>query len=284
MSDLIDKVSKLLRQAERAGTEAEREVFMAKAQSLATVASIDLAVARQRADKREAREVPESRKVVLGDERKRGNDRLMRLFSTIASTNQVKILIYGNGYAVEALGFPTDIDVSVALFESLVVQMKTAAAEFLATGEYKKETTQVARYERDRYWGDKIFVGYKEKPVDGRVARSSFEKAWTAEVGVRLRQARDEAESAAVAADLKLSADELVNFNENKTAAPVKSSTEIALAAKEVELADFYKSRTRGLRGSYKGGQSRGHSSTASSAGRAAGARASFGTAAKALH
>jgi hypothetical protein len=279
MSDLIDKVSKLLKQSEHAATEAERDVFLAKAQDLATVAQIDLAVARSRTEKREARAVPTVKRVIIAERGKRGNKQLVELFSSIGNVNSVNITIYKGDHMVDAYGFEEDIDLTKALYDSLVVQMKIAADAYLRTGEYKKELIWVEKYETQQGWygRERVYVGAEQKPVDGRIARHSFQNAWRRTVSTRLREAKEAAQLAAEAAELNLTTEELVNASEHRQGES-STNTAIALRAKEVEVYAHYKKHTGHIRGSWSGSSSKGSSSSAMSAGRAAGARASFGT------
>lgn len=270
MSDLIDKVSKLLKQSEHASTEAERDVFLKKAQELATQAQISLAVARQRTEKREARAIPEERYVKIAVRGKRGNKQQVELFSSIGQANDVSITIYKGDASVNAYGFADDIDLTVALYESLVIQMKMASDAYLATGEYKKETG-TEKLNMDTWQ-------WEAKPIDGRIARHSFQDGWRNAVSLRLQEAKANAREAAIAAELDLTVEELMNASEHKSVAS-STSTALALVAKEIEVREFYSAATKHIRGSWGGSRSSGHSSSAHGAGRAAGSRASFGTA-----
>ncbi|MSW43807.1 MAG: DUF2786 domain-containing protein, partial [Actinobacteria bacterium] len=63
----IDRIAALLAKAERTDNAEEADAYLMKAQSLATAASIDLAMARSRTAKKEQREQPEMRTIVIGE-------------------------------------------------------------------------------------------------------------------------------------------------------------------------------------------------------------------------
>ena len=67
MSAALDRIAALLAKAERTEIEAEADAYLMKAQQLATLASVDLAVARARTARREARQQPESRTTTIGE-------------------------------------------------------------------------------------------------------------------------------------------------------------------------------------------------------------------------
>ena len=88
-TDYTEKVAKLLAQAEGNGvTEAEAEVFLLKAQELATLHSIDLAKARHLTVAKE-RTTPVQRTITLGVRGTRGLNTLVSLFGGIARANDI---------------------------------------------------------------------------------------------------------------------------------------------------------------------------------------------------
>ena len=150
---MLDRLSKILNQAENASTEAEAEAFFARAQQLATRYSIDLAVARQHTAKQQKRETPETRHVRVGKPRERGNAEKVQLFSAIAGANDVRIDIARDSTIVFPYGFPSDLDVVEALFAHLSVQMVTAAGAYLKRGDYLADIrTRVVK--KQRWVGD----------------------------------------------------------------------------------------------------------------------------------
>ena len=170
---LTDKIAKLLNQAERAGTEAESATFMAKAQELAALYSIDLAKARHATIAKE-RTTPVQRTVTLGVRGTRGLNTLVALFSGIAPAN----------------------DVAEALFASLSVQMAQAAETDRKDGSWKNETI----YRPGHYQGWNWIDG-TEKPITWLSARLDFQAGFASQVGRRLADARRDAENAARTAD-----------------------------------------------------------------------------------
>jgi len=273
---ILDRLAKILNQAENASTEAERDTFMSFAQKISTDNAIDLALARQHTAKKEEREQPEVRNIKVGPRGAKGNAKKVSLLLAIGQSNDLRFNIFHDSSGVVAFGFPSDIDVVEALYASLVTQMVTTGDAFIASGAYKAET--VGRYvnvkvgtEYDYWRGRDVNVydrQYVKKAVDGRVARSSFYDGFTSEITNRLRAARKEAIAAY---------DETHSVDLDVAVAPSgfdsAPGAALVLVQKEVEVRDFYKERST-ARGSWKGSSGSGHSTSGSSAGRSAGASA----------
>ena len=240
--DMI-KIGKLLNKAENAATPEEAAAYVGKAQFLAAKYSVDLAVARAAVAKGMKREEPTSRRIEVAEYRSKTKKWMVELFLSIGRANDLRTDIGGGSTSVIPYGFASDIDVAEALFASLSIQMVEQANEWLAKGEYKNET--------QRKWDEKTWQ-WIEKPIDGRVARASFYQTFIIEVGRRLRAAKAEVESVAVAES---------------------TGTDLVLVAKRDEVQDFYRKKST-ARGSWKSSGSNGYSSSASSAGRTAGASA----------
>lgn len=282
---IVERIAKILNQAENAGTEAEAATFMAKAQQLAAQNSIDLAKARHLTIAKE-RTVPITRTVTLGERKTRGLNTYVALISGIARANDVKINIAHNSTYVILFGFEEDIDVVEALFSSLLTQMVTATEAFKRQGSWKNDTVRVpagfeyyrkstgekvsARYYESLSWyqADDIgerYVPAATKPVSWLSARLDFQNAFAARIGHRLLVAKLDAEQIAEEAD------DIAGFNavaHDDNAALV--STALVLIEKREAVEDHYK-KTSTARGSYRG-QRRGVVSTTSSrAGREAG-------------
>jgi hypothetical protein len=282
VSDSITaKIAKILNQAENAGTNAEAEVFMRKAQELATTYSVDLAKARHMTIAKE-RTVPVVRTITMGVRGTKGLNTLVRLFQGIAEVNDIKFNIARNSTYVIAFGFEEDIDVAEALFTSLSVQMAAAAAEYRKTGEWKKDTRtvggrwiyrnkvtgkQISRTEYERYyWHNDIveeWVGREEKPVSWLTARLDFQQSFARRVGSRLAQAKFDAME-------KVHASEMLQGSEQ---AKGDVGYALVLVEKKEAVANLYKEKSN-ARGSYRGGWSGGGAYTSSRAGSAAGANA----------
>jgi len=237
MSDkLMHRIGALLVKAENASTQAEADAYMSKAQELATLTAIDLEVARQKQLDKHKREVPEKRYVQLLPE---GMQKLRQHFITlayaVAGPNDVKMTYYSTDPKAGAnlYGFPSDIDVTLLLFQSLAVQMKAAADAYIKGGEWKGDT-----YESDEYdWNASLFAldtggsRYKRKPVNAMVARNQFYTGFVGAIGSRLDEARREA----VAAHRADSAGE-------------STGTDLVLKAKAEEVATFYKENSGRVR------------------------------------
>ncbi|BBY54041.1 DUF2786 domain-containing protein [Mycolicibacillus koreensis] len=259
MSDkLTIRVAKLLAQADNAGTEEEAATFMAKAQEVATLHSIDLAKARH-ATRDKQRTTPVQRVIELGVRGTRGLNTLVDLISGIATANDVKINIRNDSTAVIAFGFAEDIDVTEAMYASLVVQMATAADQWKKQGDWKGEQVYVpGRWGTGSRWGEWIDGRYK--PVTWLTARLDFQLGYAHRVGDRLADAKQAAVDAAEADDV------------GDTDSGPGAGTSLVLVEKEKSVEDFYR-RTSRARGSYRG--HRGAVSYASTeAGDAAGQRA----------
>ena len=259
---ILDRLSKILKQAENASTEAEAHAFMQKAQEIATVNAIDLAIARQHTAKQEQREQPEARWIKTGPRGTKLLAKRVSLAIDIARNNDVKCNIAHDSTGIQCFGFPSDIDVVEALFASLLVQMIQAGDEYVSSKAYVGETYW--GYTRDS-WG---YETYGEKKVDGRVARASFYDGFTTRIRERLREAR-KAAVASYDADHGIDLDTQVKPSGFDSA----PGAALALVAKEVEVRDFYKEKSN-ARGSWKGSSTQGHSNGARSAGHAAGGRA----------
>jgi hypothetical protein len=175
MSKMLDKVSKLLMQAENAGTPEEAETFMAKVQELASINGIDLAVARMHQANKEKAQEPEQRRIACNPFNRRYNRKhFIELGMAIADANDCEYLISGGDYALLAVGFPSDLDVVEALYTHLSVQMTTECDEALKRGENRevRKVLVTAKEEiphEDRQWGE--WNGrsqyYDDNPDDG---------------------------------------------------------------------------------------------------------------------
>lgn len=218
-SGMLAKVGKLLRHAEGAANQAEREAFLDKAQALATAHSIELAVARAAHEEREAAQSPVFEPVQLGHRGQTSNARFVALMLAVADANDLRCSIRTDNTGVTLYGFAEDIQVTKALYVSLVVQMVADTDAYIRSGAHK--------------------------PVHGRTARAAFYAGWTDRIAGRLMQAR--------AAERRRAASRAKGAPGERAAAA--RSTELALRAKEVEIADYYQhqSRQHGVRGTWRG-------------------------------
>ncbi|HVV31512.1 MAG TPA: DUF2786 domain-containing protein, partial [Mycobacteriales bacterium] len=141
MSDekYLTRLAALLRQAESTDNEHEAEAFMAAAQRLATATSIDLAVARAHAARKERRSAPIAQRVDIGPPGKRALRTYVQLYLAIARANDLTCDLASNSTYVIAYGFESDIETVQALYASLVVQMVRASDAYLRSGAYRRE-------------------------------------------------------------------------------------------------------------------------------------------------
>ena len=168
MSDrLVDRVGKLLAQAEGTDNEHEAAAFVERAQALATAHAVDLELARSRqAAKRGAAEPLVQERVDVGARGKRGNRHRVLLYSVVARVNDVMVNVAHDSTYVLGFGHRADLDVVERLWASLAVQMTAAAQRRLDAGEHR--TAGVAA----QTW------------------RLSFYDGWVEAVGERLAAAR----------------------------------------------------------------------------------------------
>ena len=258
MSDLMDKIGALLLKAERSDNEHEQDAFMKKAQQLATLASIDLESARLRQETKEKRETPDARHVKLFEwgDKSQTKSYFIELFMTIGRANDCRFLIsHYNDYVV-AHGFPSDIDVTEALYQSLSLQMVAAAEQYLKRKEYREEWVEYETH--DSYWGPSV----ERKRMDGRTARRNFYDGFRQRIGERLEEAKREAIAEA----------EPVQVNDGQT-----ESAALVLKRRTDEVNDFYQSKIGKRTGSWRGGSNTKYSRSANAAGSSAGSKARMG-------
>lgn len=135
---LLDKIGKLLAQAEGTTNEHEAEAFVTRAQELATAYAVDLELARARQQARRLKAVEESfeqRRLVIGERGKRGNRQQVFLYLAVAQANDVLVNVATDSTFVLGFGYPADLDVVERLWASLATQMAAAAARRLRAGE-----------------------------------------------------------------------------------------------------------------------------------------------------
>lgn len=170
MSKALDRLSKLIAQADNAGTDAERETYMARAVEMSAAVGVELTVARaHHAAKR--RELPvKDHKVQVSPWAAKPIHRqaMMDLFLAIAEAHDIQCLIGGGNYTAYCAGFPSDIELAEKLFGALSLQMVREADAAIKRGDQKS--------------------GYY--PVDGRVYRRYFYESFTARISGRLYAAR----------------------------------------------------------------------------------------------
>lgn len=254
----LTKISALLAMAERTTNQHEAEAFLAKAQQLATLASVDLAMARAATDRREARQQPMTKTIQIGELRSRANRHLISLFIGLAHANDCKVDIAHNSTYVIAYGMPSDIEVTEVLFNSLATQMVAMGTAWVRQGEWKGDTYQAYVINR---------LGYRtatKKQHTALTARGAFYAGFTSSISERVLQAREEAVAERQAAEAESGA---------------LLSTAVVLRDKAKEIKDYHRkqSQARGTWGGYSGAGASGRAGSATRAGREAGQRAHIG-------
>lgn len=261
MSDKdLTRIAALLRKAEGTDNEHEADAYLQAAQRLATLASVDLAVARTHTQRQERRPVPTQRAVVIGESGKRGLRTYVELFLAIGRANNLTCDIARDSTRVFAFGFDTDIDMTETLYASLVVQMVRASDTYIKSGDYalEKVIRKVATTAPGRRGGWRPEHEYVERLVHATTARINFQQAFAHRIGTRLAQARKETEERIIAEQ------------------PVQEGRGVALVLRdrEVELADHYKANST-ARGTWSGSRAAaGFSERSRQAGDRAGRRA----------
>lgn len=248
----IERIAALLAKAERTDIEAEADAYLMKAQQLATLASIDLAVARAQTARREARQEPQARTTTIGEKGRRANKHMVSLFIAIAHSNDCKVDIAYNSTYVIGYGMPTDLDVVETMFTSLAVQMVDASQRYLVLGTWKNETyLAVTGRPRRRV----------RRSHTAQTARAAFYQAFVARIDERLQEAR---ELAVAEADAQA-----------RSQHQGSSGNALVLRNKDREIRAFHKkaSSARGTWSGYSGGV-RGNAGSATSAGRHAASNA----------
>ena len=244
---LVDRVGKLLAQAEGTDNEHEAAAFVERAQQLATAYAVDLELARRRQQERHARGTQEpvvQERLVVGTAGKRGNRHRVLLYLAVATPNDVRADVSRDSAWVLGYGHRSDLEVVERLWASLVVQMTAAADRRIARGEHRAEGLAALSW------------------------RLSFYDGWVAEVGRRLDEARVRA----------LAALDEARATADPAATGATTSSELVLREKAVRVSDFYREASQ-ARGSWRGafdGRTR-VSGSARRSGAADGARADLG-------
>lgn len=243
----MDRIGALLAKAESTDSTHEADALVAKAQQLATLHAVDLATARQRAQRRNRRETVEQRKRMIGRRGEAGLRHRVLLYVQVAHVNDVKVDVARDSTYVLTFGFPSDLEVVDALYGSLATQMTATANAAIARGEHKE----------DLYWSDAANAWRS----DARVFRSAFNDGFIDAVAERLQRARASALAESGAPP--------------NGAAAAPSKGELVLVAKAAEVASFHNA-TSDARGTWRGTARAGApwSPGAHSAGDSAGRRA----------
>ena len=243
VADITRRISALLDKADRTDNPFEAEAYVMKAQMLATMASIDIAVARVRAPERRE---PVTRTVTIGEKGKRANQHLIALYVAVAHANSARVDVAADSTYVIGYGMPDDLDMVEALFATISVQMVASATTYLAAGTWRQETYLVRGSRRTR------------KPFTAQTARAAFYRAYVERIAERLDQARREG-------------------IEESDRSGASTGGAVVLRDAERRVRDFHRStsRARGSWGGYSGGAR--PSGSAGAEGRSAASRARLG-------
>jgi hypothetical protein len=237
---LVDRVGKLLAQAEGTDNEHEAAAFVERAQQLATEHAVDLELARARQRDRQHRGGGEplvQERMAVGQRGQRGNRHRVQLYVVVAAANDVMVNVAHDSTYVLGFGHRSDLEVVERLWSSLAVQMTTAAQRRMDRGEHRTAG------------------------VSGLSWRLSFYDGFIAAVGERLQRAR-----------------EIAIQHARPAAEPGEPSTALVLRQKSERVQTFYESASD-ARGSWRGtwsGRTR-SSRAARDSGRVDGARADLG-------
>ena len=169
---LVDRIGKLLAQAEGTDNEHEASAFVERAQQLATAYAVDLELARARQRDKQSRSATEpivQERVEVGARGKRGNRHRVLLYSVVAQANDVLVNVAHNSTYLLGFGHRADLEVVERLWASLAVQMVAGAQRRMDRGEHRAAG------------------------VAGQSWRLSFYDGWVQAVGERLQAARQRA-------------------------------------------------------------------------------------------
>ena len=236
----IDRVGKLLAQAEGTDNEHEAAAFVERAQQLATEHAIDLELARARQRDRQHRGGGEplvQERLAVGRRGQRGNRHRVLLYTVVAFANDVMVNVAPDNSYVLGFGHRSNLEVVERLWASLAVQMAAAAQRRMDAGEHRRSG------------------------VSGVSWRLSFYDGFIETVGGRLQRAREAA---------------LAQVRQAEQ--PGEPSTALVLREKSERVKSFYDTASD-ARGSWRGAWSGRTTSsrTARESGRADGARADLG-------
>lgn len=167
-NETLAKMSQILRQAENTDYESERELFMGRAQELATRHQIALAVLRGRSDGADREDAPQGQTLIVGKRGTKGLNRYVRLLAHIRQVNNLEMTVAHDSTRVTLFGFAADIKMARALYASVSVQMTSAWQRYFAEH-------PVERYGRR---------------VPTITRRLEFFSAFVETVGARLQEAR----------------------------------------------------------------------------------------------
>lgn len=244
MIDYLELIAKLLAQAEGAGTEAEKMIFTAKAQQLATVNGIDVARARYLNTSKQ-KTTPEQQSIIIGVPGTEGLKTLVNLYLGIAHANDLRCLIAHNSTRVYAIGFAEDISVSKAIYASLVTQMTGLVEEYKNDGAWREEKVWTEVWKRG-LGSD----GGAWRNISWRTARLEFQMGFGDRIAGRLFEAKRQAEKQRIAEEVEAEA-EYASDDPPAAQRDVGPSTALVLASKREQIKQYYDNEVTKGRGHY---------------------------------
>ena len=173
---LVDRIGKLLAQAEGTDNEHESAAFVERAQQLATAHAVDLELARARQRDRAARGGADplvQERVDMGARGKRGNRHRVLLYSVVARSNDVLVNVAHDSTYVLGFGHRADLEVVERLWASLAVQMTSAAQRRLDRGEHRASGTAAQTWRLSFYDGWVLTVGERLQAARARAVHSA---------------------------------------------------------------------------------------------------------------
>jgi hypothetical protein len=190
---VLDKIGKLLAQAEGTSNEHEAEAFVTRAQELATHYAVDLELARARQAARrlkDADEAFEQRTLQVGERGRRGNRQLVMLYVVVAAANDVMVNVANDSTFVIGFGYAADLDVVERLWASLATQMAGAAGRRLRAGEHRKARVAAVSWRLSFYEGWLHAVQTRLEQARARVLQQPVEGATSGALVLRAKAER----------------------------------------------------------------------------------------------
>lgn len=235
---ITDKVGKLLTHADKAANDEERRTYLEKAERLASVHSINLAMVRKaQADKAGHADNPITGELysLLALPSITARNLAVELGSAICRAHGAHCTIRGKSAFMTFYGYPEDVHLTELMLTRVTPMMFEEADRYIKSPERKASG------------------------VAATSARITFCKNFAWEIGRRLQEAVQQSKRE-VAEQLAL------------TDGTDSTSMEIAIRDKAVEVADYvaYEFKRQGVRGSWKGSNTNTWNPDAADAGRSA--------------
>jgi hypothetical protein len=263
----LELIAKLLAAAEGAATEAEADRFNDQAQQIAARNSIDVAHALHLKRSKEST-VPIQRGIVIGVPGTEGLKTLVNLYLGVAAANDIRCLIAQNSTRVYAIGYEEDIDVSEALYGSLVTQMTGFVTAYRKEDVWKKEEVWAEGWYSTRR---QMQIPGRWKQINWRAARLNFQQGFAERIAGRLFEVTYETRAQRIKEEKEQAA--LSGADDSNP------GTALVLASKGDQVRKAYRERTKGMRSHWDGSLGGQRSHKARRAGASAAENARLGSA-----